>query len=143
MVKPRKFKIKFIKLFMVIFGPISSVFDFLTFFILLGIFHFGESAFQTGWFLESIATQTFVVYIIRTKKIPFIQSRPSKALVASTVLAVGVACAMVYLPLKKLFGFTSLGLLPMLTIILITVVYLISIEIAKTWFYKKIVTDDD
>lgn len=143
MIKPRKFKIRFIKLFMVIFGPISSIFDFLTFFILLFIFHFGESSFQTGWFLESIATQTFVVYIIRTKKIPFLQSRPSRALVVSTVTAVCVACTIVYLPLKKLFGFTALQVLPIVSIVLITVVYLISIEIAKVWFYKKIVTDDN
>ena len=142
MIKPRKFKIHFIKLFMVIFGPISSVFDFLTFFILLSIFHFGESAFQTGWFLESIATQTFVVYIIRTKKIPFLQSRPSGSLVISTIFAVAVASAIVYLPVKKLFGFTSLQLLALLAIISITVVYLISVEITKHWFYKKIVIDD-
>jgi Mg2+-importing ATPase len=127
---------------MIIFGPISSLFDFLTFFVLLFIFHFGQSAFQTGWFLESIATQTLVVYIIRTKKIPFLQSSPSKSLVASTLLAVGVACAIVYLPIKKLFGFTSFPILPMLAIISITIVYLISIEIAKIWFYKKVVTDD-
>ena len=142
MVKPRKFKIRFIKLFMVIFGPISSVFDFLTFFILLYIFHFGQSNFQTGWFLESIATQTFVVYIIRTKKIPFLQSSPSRSLVASTLLSVAIACAIVYLPVKKLFGFTSLQLLPIIAIISITITYLISIEVAKIWFYKKIVTDD-
>jgi Mg2+-importing ATPase len=142
MIKPRKFKIRFIKLFMVIFGPISSIFDFLTFFILLSIFHFGENAFQTGWFLESIATQTFVVYIIRTKKIPFFQSRPSKMLVASTILAVGIASLIVYLPTGKLFGFTPLKLLPIVSIILITVVYLFFVEIAKRWFYKKIVTDD-
>ena len=127
---------------MVIFGPISSVFDFLTFFILLYIFHFGQSNFQTGWFLESIATQTFVVYIIRTKKIPFLQSSPSRSLVASTLLSVAIACAIVYLPVKKLFGFTSLQLLPIIAIISITITYLISIEVAKIWFYKKIVTDD-
>jgi Mg2+-importing ATPase len=142
MIKPRKFKIRFIKLFMVIFGPISSVFDFLTFFILLIIFHFGESAFQTGWFLESIATQTFVVYIIRTKRIPFLESRPSKMLVASTVFAVGIACAIIYLPINKLLGFTSLKLLPIFSIAIITLIYLIIIEFAKHWFYKKIVTDD-
>ncbi|MDR3519852.1 MAG: magnesium-translocating P-type ATPase [Candidatus Pacebacteria bacterium] len=142
MIKPRKFKIRFIKLFMLIFGPISSVFDFLTFFILLSVFHFGESAFQTGWFLESIATQAFVVYIIRTKKIPFFQSSPSKSLVMSTVLAVGVACSIVYLPFKRLFGFTSLPWPPMLAITLTVIVYLFVTEIAKRWFYRKIVTDD-
>jgi Mg2+-importing ATPase len=140
--RPRKFKIRFIKLFMIIFGPISSVFDFLTFFILFNIFHFGENLFQTGWFLESIATQTFVVYIIRTKKVPFLQSWPSKALAGSVILAVGVACVISYLPINKLFGFAALPILPMLSIIIITVVYLIVIEIAKHWFYRKVVTDD-
>jgi Mg2+-importing ATPase len=142
MIKPRKFKIRFIKLFMLIFGPLSSVFDFLTFFILLTVFHLQGSAFQTGWFLESIATQTFVVYIIRTKRIPFLQSRPSKALLATTIAAVGIAWGIAYLPINKMFGFVSLGFLPIFAIIGITIIYLVTTEIAKQWFYKRVVTDD-
>ena len=142
MLKPKKFKIRFIKLFMIIFGPLSSVFDFLTFFVLLVVFHFQGSAFQTGWFLESIATQTFVVYIIRTRRIPFFQSRPSKALLATTIAAVGIAWAIVYIPINRMFGFVSLGFLPIISIIAITIVYLVVIEITKHWFYRKVVTDD-
>jgi Mg2+-importing ATPase len=142
MLKPKKFKIRFIKLFMIIFGPISSVFDFLTFFVLLAVFHFHGGAFQTGWFLESIATQTFVVYIIRTRRVPFFQSRPSKALLATTIAAVGIAWAIVYAPINKMFGFVSLGFLPIISIIAITITYLVVIEIAKHWFYRKVVNDD-
>ena len=143
MMKPRKFKIQFIKRFMLIFGPISSVFDFATFFILTDIFHFSGAPFQTGWFLESIITQTLVVYIIRTKKIPFVESSPSRALLATTLGAVAVAVLAVYLPIHALFGFVPLAIFPILSILGLTVVYLIIIEYAKRWFYKKIVVDDD
>jgi Mg2+-importing ATPase len=142
MMKPRRFKIRFIKLFMLIFGPISSVFDFITFFLLVSVFHFGGAAFQTGWFLESIITQTLVVYVIRTKKIPFLESSPSRALLLTTLGAVAVAWAVAYLPIHVLFGLVPLGILPVLSILGLTIVYLVCIEFAKRWFYLKIVTDD-
>ncbi len=143
LLKPRKFKIHFIKLFMIVFGPLSSVFDFLTFYVLFAVLNLSVGGFQAGWFLESIATQTFVVYIIRTRKIPFIQSKPSKALLTTTLGAVIIACAMVYLPVNKIFGFVPLSIIPMLSIVTITIVYLFSVEFTKRWFYKKIVTDDN
>lgn len=142
MIKPRKFKIRFIKLFMIIFGPISSVFDFATFFVLAGVFHFAGAAFQTGWFLESFLTQTLVVYVIRTKKIPFLQSSPSRALLATTLGAIALSWAVAYLPIRRLFGLVPLGILPILSILCLTATYLVLIEFAKRWFYKKIVNDD-
>ena len=142
MMRPRQFKIRFIKLFMIIFGPISSVFDFATFFISTAVFHFSGASFQTGWFLESILTQTLVVYIIRTKKIPFLQSSPSRALLITTLSAVALSWIAVYLPVHALFGFVPLPIWPVLSIIGLTVLYLIIIEFAKRWFYKKIVLDD-
>jgi len=69
--KPKQWDMRFIRIFMLIFGPISSIFDILTFVLLYNIFHFNQIIFHTGWFIESLATQTFVVYIIRTRKIPF------------------------------------------------------------------------
>ncbi len=143
LLKPKRFKIRFFKLFMIVFGPLSSIFDFLTFYILFSVFHLSVGGFQAGWFLESIATQTFVVYIIRTKKIPFIQSKPSKALLITTISAVMLAWAAVYLPVNKIFGFERLGIRPVLAIISITIVYLFSVEFTKRWFYKKIITDDN
>ena len=141
MIKPRRFEIRFIKLFMFIFGPISSIFDFATFFILVGVYHFSGASFQTGWFLESIITQTLVVYVIRTKKIPFLESSPSRALVATTLGAVVVAWSIVYLPIHSLFGLEPLGISPVLSILGLTVIYLVMIEFAKRWFYRKIFLD--
>ena len=82
--KPRRWNLQFIKKFMYFFGPISSIFDFLTFFVLFYLFSASEGIFQTGWFMESLATQVLVVHIIRTRQIPFIQSRASKYLLGST-----------------------------------------------------------
>ena len=127
---------------MVVFGPLSSVFDFITFFVLYFAFHLKGGAFQTGWFLESMATQTFVVYMIRTKKIPFIQSSPSKPLLFSTITVVTVAWLMAFLPINKFFNLQALDLVPILAIILIVVVYLITTELVKHWFYKKFATED-
>jgi Mg2+-importing ATPase len=103
---------------------------------------FGKPLFLTEFFSSIIATQTFVVYIIRTRRIPFLQSRPSKALLATTIAAVGIAWAIVYIPINRMFGFVSLGFLPIISIIAITIVYLVVIEITKHWFYRKVVTDD-
>lgn len=142
MIKPRKFKIDFIKKFMFVFGPLSSVFDFTTFFVLMYAYNLQGSSFQTGWFLESLITQTFVIYIIRTKKIPFLQSRPSLSLFISTISAVLISWFIVYSPLNKLFGFTPLAIMPLISIIIIMLTYLVSVEFAKRWFYKKIIIND-
>jgi Mg2+-importing ATPase len=83
--KPKHRNMGFIRKFMLIFGPISSLFDFATFFMLYKVFDLTASQFQTGWFLESLATQIFVIYIIRTRKTPFLQSSPSKYLLMSTL----------------------------------------------------------
>lgn len=96
LLKPKHWDINFLKKFMMIFGPISSLFDFATFYVLYAVFHLGESQFQTGWFIESLMTQIFVIYIVRTKKLPFIQSMPSKYLIISTlgIVLLGLIIAM-------------------------------------------------
>jgi len=138
-IRPRKFDIKFLKKFMIVFGSISSVFDFLTFGLLFFVFRLGESGFQTGWFLESIATQTLVVYIIRTRRLPFLQSSPSKALFINVLAAVAAAVIIVLItPLRTILSFTLLPVGLLLAIVGIVIVYLLMVEVAKRWFYKHI-----
>jgi len=135
--KPKHWNIKFIKNFMLVFGPISSIFDFLTFFILYAIFNLKESGFQTGWFIESLATQVFVIYIIRTRKLPFIKSRPSKYLLLTTLGVVGLGIILTSSLFGHLFGFTFLSVNILLVIFLLVIIYLVLVEIAKRIFYQK------
>ncbi len=136
--KPKHWDMNFIKKFMFVFGPISSLFDFATFYLLFSIFNLSGSAFQTGWFIESLATQTLVIYIIRTRKIPFLQSMPSKFLIISTIGAVlaGIILTMPFI--DSFFGFTALPLKVLLAIFALVLVYLLVVELAKQIFYKKI-----
>jgi len=129
--KPKHWNINFIKKYMIVFGPISSIFDLLTFYILFSIFHFNVAAFQAGWFIESLATQTLVIYIIRTQKIPFLQSRPSKYLVMTTLAAVGVGWLLTQKGIGEFFGFSPLPWYAILTIFALVIIYLILVEIAK------------
>jgi Mg2+-importing ATPase len=135
--RPKKFDIGFMKKFMYIFGPLSSLFDFITFGILLLVFHLGGAAFQTGWFLESIATQTLVVNIIRTRFSFWKNGGPSKALMFATFGAVAVAWGIAYSFLAPAFGFAKLGLRPVALILLIVAVYLLLVEVAKKYFYQR------
>ena len=135
--RPQKLKIGFIRTFMLVFGPLSSLFDLLTFFILYVVFHLTPAAFQTGWFLESLATQTFVIYVVRTHKLPFLQSRPGWLLLMSTIAAVGVGWGIAFSRLGTLFGFTPLTAGPVLSIWLIVGMYLLTVEVAKRWFHRR------
>ncbi len=135
--KPQRWNMKFIKEFMAVFGTLSSLFDFFTFFTLYAIFHLPAGMFQTGWFMESLATQTLVIYIIRTRHIPFLQSVPSKYLVATTLLAVSVGWSIPFSPLAHYFNFSPIPVYVIITIISIVCTYLLSIELAKRFFYKK------
>ena len=135
--KPTTWSLSFIKKYMLVFGLISSLFDFLTFGALLLIFRLPENQFQTGWFIESLATQVFVIYIIRTKKIPFLQSRPSLALFLNTFLVVALAWVIPFFAVGKFFGFAPLSFAVSAVIFGLTLVYLVLVEIAKRFFYKK------
>jgi Mg2+-importing ATPase len=134
--RPRKFNMNFIKHFMLVFGLLSSVFDVVTFLVLLYGFHLVGNAFQTGWFLESIATQTLVVYIIRTRRLPFIESMPSRYLLVSTIAAVLCGWVIVFTAVGQFFKFIPLALPILLSIAAITVAYLFSVELVKRWFYR-------
>jgi Mg2+-importing ATPase len=136
--KPKRWQIGFIRQFMTIIGPISSIYDFLTFGVLLWMFHAAANPplFRTGWFVESLATQTLVVFVIRTAGNPF-KSRPSGRLLAS-VVAVAVAGAVLpYTPLGPLLGFTPLPLSLLGTISVLAVTYLFLVQVVKTWFYRR------
>jgi magnesium-transporting ATPase (P-type) len=78
--RPAAWDLAFVRRFMIVFGPVSSVFDFLTFFVMLDLLNANHSEFRTGWFVESLATQTLVIYVIRTRRVPFVRSRPSLAM---------------------------------------------------------------
>ncbi|HUC31483.1 MAG TPA: HAD-IC family P-type ATPase, partial [Candidatus Paceibacterota bacterium] len=135
--RPKKFNIAFMKKFMYIFGPLSSVFDFATFGVLIFIFHASGATFQTGWFLESIATQTLVVNIIRSKFNFWSNGGPSKILVFSTFGAVIVGWAITYSFLGPPFGFTKFGIYPVMLILVVVAAYLLLVEFVKKYFYAK------
>lgn len=135
--KPRRWNFTYIKKFMLTIGPVSSFFDIATFLILFYGFHASQSVFQTAWFIESLATQTLVIHFIRTRKLPFIQSRPNKALVISTCAIVLIGWMIPFLPLGAYFGFTVLPWRVLLAMAGIVIVYLFFVEIVKRRFFRK------
>jgi Mg2+-importing ATPase len=136
--RPKRWQISFIRQFMTIIGPISSIYDFLTFGILLWVFHASSnpSLFHTGWFVESLATQTLVVFVIRTAGNPF-KSRPSRALLLSVSAVVAIAAVLPYTPLGLLLRFTPLPLSLLGAIAFLAVTYLLLVQGVKTWFYRR------
>jgi Mg2+-importing ATPase len=136
--KPKRWQIGFIRQFMTIIGPISSIYDFLTFGVLLWWFHAAANPplFRTGWFVESLATQTLVVFVIRTAGNPF-KSRPSGRLLMSVVAVAAVGAVLPYTPLGPLLGFTPLPLSLLGAIALLGLTYLFLVQAVKTWFYRR------
>jgi Mg2+-importing ATPase len=136
---PNPWNIKFIKRFMLVFGGISSIFDFLTFFVLYKIFALTGASFQTGWFIESFATQTLVIFLIRTRKSIFKAISPHPVVTWATIGAVIIAWTTALTFLGEIFGFVPLSMLTVLAIVLIVAVYLIIVGIVKVIFYKKFI----
>jgi P-type Mg2+ transporter len=134
---PRRWDIVAIRKFMITFGLVSSVFDFLTFGALLLILHATQDQFRTGWFLESVISASLIVLVIRSRK-PFFKSRPAKYLLIATLATVAVTVALPYTPLGPLFGFSRVPLSFLLLIAMIVVLYIISAEMVKAVFYKKV-----
>lgn len=135
--KPKKWDVGFIRKFMTAFGPVSSVFDFVTFYILLTYFHSVAKFFQTGWFVESIVTQTLIVLSIRTAVVPFFKSRPSWAFAISVSLITLVALVLPQITgAAKLFELVALPPTFYLIIAGLTVAYFVLVETVKLWFYK-------
>ncbi len=135
--RPTSWDLRFIRRFMFVFGPISSLFDFLTFGVLLWVFRLTAGGFQTGWFIESIASQVLVIYVIRTRRLPFVRSRPSAWLAANTLLVVAVAWLFPYLPFAGVFHLRPLPGPIVLAIGGIVVVYLLIVEATKRWFFRR------
>ncbi len=129
--RPAHWDLREIRRFMLTFGPLSSLFDFLTFAILLQVLHAGPIEFRSGWFVESLATQILVVFVIRTHTSPFWRSRPSGALLAAALGGVGVAVALPYLPVAGLLGFTALPPAYLLVVAVLVLGYLALVEAAK------------
>jgi Mg2+-importing ATPase len=128
--KPQRWDIGLIRNFMVYIGPISSMFDFLTFYVLLRVFHASEVLFHTGWFVESLATQTLVLFVIRTSKNP-LRSRPSGPLIASCLGSVAIGTYLPFSPLAGVLGFTPLPAAYFAFLAVATGAYLLLVEAAK------------
>lgn len=135
--RPRRWDIKFIRNFMMTFGIVSSVFDYLTFGVLLLILHATTDQFRTGWFLESVISASSVVLVVRSRK-PFFKSRPGKYLLIATLMIVGVTLIFPYTPFGKTFGFSPLPISFLLFMGVIVILYIIAAEIAKRVFYKRV-----
>ena len=134
--RPSRWDVQFIRRFMLVFGPISSLFDFATFAILLGVFHAGPALFRSGWFVESLATQILVIFVIRTRRTPFFRSRPSVPLLLAAIGVVLVGAVLPATPLASALGFTPLPGLFFATLALLVVAYLVLIEAVKRWFFR-------
>jgi Mg2+-importing ATPase len=135
--KPRRWNIQFIRNFMVTFGILSSVFDYLTFGVLLMILHATTGQFRTGWFMESVISASVIVLVIRTRR-SFFRSKPGKYLLIATLLIVAVTTLFPFTPLAGLLGFEPLPMTILLVIGMIVVLYIIAAEIAKKSFYKRV-----
>jgi Mg2+-importing ATPase len=134
--RPSHWDTKLIRRFMVFFGPISSLFDFATFGILLLVFGAHAPLFRSGWFVESLATQSIVIFAIRTRHVPFFRSRPSRPLLVATFVCVGIGVALPFTPLASDLGFTALPGTLLGVLAGLVVVYLTLIELGKHWFYR-------
>ena len=133
--RPRRWSIGFIKRFMLTFGLVSSVFDYLTFGVLLWLLHSDAALFRTGWFVESVVSAATIVLVVRTRG-PLLKSRPSWPLWLTTLLVVMATVALPYTALGRLFGFVALPPLFLLCLAGILVLYILSAEMAKRWFYR-------
>jgi Mg2+-importing ATPase len=132
---PSHWDIAFIRRFMLTFGPISSLFDFLTFGLMLGVLHAGPVEFRTGWFVESLATQTLIIFAIRTRRVPFFRSRPGLVLTLAAFAVVAVGVAITVSPLSHSLGFTPLPWMFFAALVVFTIVYLVLVEVTKSVFY--------
>jgi Mg2+-importing ATPase len=139
---PKRWDMGFIKKFLLVFGPVSSLFDILTFISLLLLFHAPMEIFRTVWFLESLCTQTFIIFAIRTTRVPFYKSHPSRLLIISSIFVVLAGIAITLTPAGGLFGFVSLPLPYFLFIGALVVMYIVVVEIVKKWFYRHTVNHD-
>ncbi len=145
--KPRTWDISELTRFILFIGPCSSIFDYSTYFLMLYVFKcwdvstpaaaaHSQSLFQTGWFVESLLTQTLIIHVIRTNKIPFLQSRPSAFLLATSVTTMAIGVALPFTPLGRYLGFTSLPPAYWLYIAVTLFCYVLLTQAVKTWLLR-------
>ncbi|WP_300108650.1 magnesium-translocating P-type ATPase [Rhodoferax sp.] len=134
--QPKHWDMGFIRNFMLTIGPISSLFDFLTFYLLIKLFEAHEAMFRTGWFVESMATQVLVIFVIRTRRNP-LRSQPNRWLVLTSLAVVLAAMLLPFTPLAPYLGFTPLPLAFFALLAGLLVCYLLMVEGGKQWFYKR------
>src|SRR5450759_3470935 len=139
LIKPRKWEIGEIQRFILFVGPISSIFDYLTFFMMLYVFNCWKNPalFHTGWFVESLFTQTLIIHVIRTNKIPFLQSRASWPLATSSVIIVAAGAWLTVSPLAPTLGFVPLPPRYWLYLGLMLLGYAVLTQVVKTWFIRR------
>jgi Mg2+-importing ATPase len=148
--RPKRWDIAYIRRFMISLGPVSSLFDFLTFFSMLFVIipiipavtllanpTYSQQLFQTAWFIESLCSQVLVVFVIRTRRTPFWKSKPSKYLVLSSIIIIAFALIVPFTPLGELFRFVAPPPLFFVALAILLVSYLLLAEAVKVWFYKR------
>lgn len=134
---PSHWDIAFIRRFMLVFGPISSLFDFATFALMLFVFNAVPGEFRAGWFIESIATQTLIIFAIRTRRVPFVRSRPSAGLLWASLGVVAAGVALPLSPLGPVLGFDPLPVPFFLALLGMIALYLVLVEGTKKWFFAR------
>lgn len=139
LVRPRKWAIGELRRFIIFIGPISSIFDYTTYFLMLYVFNCWNNPdlFHTGWFVESLFTQTLIIHVIRTNKIPFIQSRASKPLILTSLLIVALGAYLPFSPLASTLGFVPLPPLYWLFLFAMLMTYVALTQLVKTWFIRR------
>jgi Mg2+-importing ATPase len=137
--RPRPWSMSAISRFILLIGPCSSIFDYTTFFMMLYVFGCWDNPtlFQTGWFVESLLTQTLIIHIIRTNRIPFLQSSASWPLMVTTVIIMLIGIWLPSSPLGPAFGFTPLPTLYWPLVVLTLVAYVVLTQAAKSWLLRR------
>jgi Mg2+-importing ATPase len=135
--KPRRWNTVFIRDYMILFGLVSSIFDFMTFGVLLYIFRASPKEFRTGWFIESLLTELVIALVVRTRRV-FFRSKPGKLLLMSTLIVIGITLVLPYAPFNDILGFIPLPAPLMLTMIALILLYVLVTEIAKKYFYSRL-----
>ena len=141
--QPQRLRTSFIQDFMVFFGPVSSIFDFLTFAVMIYVFKATAPLFQTAWFVESLFTQSLVIFVIRTRMIPFYRSKPNKFLVLNITIILILAIVLPFTRVGTFFGFVPLPKTFLLILVGFIVTYLGLVELMKVWFYRRYKTIGD
>ena len=134
--RPRRWDIAFIRRFMVVFGLLSSLFDVLTFAVLILLLHAGPAEFRTGWFVQSVFSAALIVLVVRTRG-SFLRSTPSRPLVLATLLVLAATATLPYTPLGAVFGFVPLPPLFLALMAIIVILYLGAAEATKAWFFRR------